>query len=197
MQVGILNPAKSQPIQNTKTFYMRIFLMASLVLYFVNAEAQSIPANTGSNFKATDAKIFLDHHNKVRAEVGVGKLTWSGSLSNYAQSWANQLADKKCKMKHSECTDESGRVLGENIFWGSSSEFYGTIDASKSWYEEKAYYNGERIGESRGKPVGHYTQMVWRETREVGAGVAYCPSGAIIVVASYYPAGNMVGAVPY
>jgi len=54
-----------------------------------------------------------------------------------------------------------------------------------------------RIGETRGKMVGHYTQMVWSSTREVGAGVAHCPSGAIIVVASYHPAGNMVGSVPY
>ena len=177
--------------------YMRIFLMALLVFYFINAKAQSIPVNTGSNFKASDAKIFLDHHNKVRAEVGVGKLNWSSELSNYAQSWANELADKKCKMKHSKCVDANGRILGENIFWGSSSAVYGTLDASKSWYEEKAYYNGKPIGENRGKMIGHYTQMVWKSTREVGAGVAYCPSGAIIVVASYHPAGNIVGSVPY
>ncbi len=176
---------------------MRIFLMALLVFYSINARAQSIPANTGSNFKASEAKIFLDHHNKVRAEVGVGKLTWSSTLSNYAQSWANELAAKKCKIKHSECRDESGRVLGENIFWGSSSEVYGTLDASTSWYEEKADYNGARIGETKGKKVGHYTQMVWSTTREVGAGVAYCPGGEIIVVANYHPAGNMVGSVPY
>jgi len=177
--------------------YMRIFLMASLVFYFVNAKAQSIPANTGSNFKASDAKIFLDHHNKVRAEVGVGKLSWSSELSNYAQSWANELAAKKCKIKHSECVDANGRVLGENIFWGSSYAFYGTLDASTSWYEEKADYKGAPIGETRGKKVGHYTQMVWNSTREVGAGVAYCPNGGIIVVASYHPAGNIVGSVPY
>lgn len=139
---------------------MRI-LMASLVFYFVNAKAQSIPANTGSNFKASDAKIFSNHHNKVRAEVGVGKLSWSSSLSNYAQSWANELAAKKCKMKHSNCVDTNGRELGENIFWGSSSAVYGTLDASTSWYEEKADYNGKPIGENRGKMVGHYTQMGW------------------------------------
>ena len=197
MQVVNLDVAKPQPFQNTKTMYMRIFLMASLVFYFINANAQSIPANTGSNFKASDAKIFLDHHNKVRAEVGVGKLNWSSELSNYAQSWANELAAKKCKIKHSECVDANGRELGENIFWGSSSAFYGTLDASKSWYEEKADYNGKPIGENRGKMIGHYTQMVWNGTREVGAGVAYCPGGGIVVVASYHPAGNIVGSVPY
>jgi hypothetical protein len=61
--VGNLNPAKWLPIQNTKTYYMRIVLMASLVFYFFNASAQSIPANTGSKFRASDAKTFLDHHN--------------------------------------------------------------------------------------------------------------------------------------
>lgn len=50
---------------------------------------------------------------------------------------------------------------------------------------------------TRGKKVGHYTQMVWNYTREVGAGVAYCPGGGIVVVASYHPAGNIIGSVPY
>lgn len=176
---------------------MRIIFMSMLLVFATASNAQYIPANTGSNFKASDAKIFLDHHNKVRAEVGVGKLNWSSELSNYAQSWANELADKKCKIKHSDCVDTKGRVLGENIFWGSSYAFYGTLDASTSWYEEKADYNGKPIGENRGKMIGHYTQMVWKSTREMGAGVAYCPSGAIIVVASYHPAGNIVGSVPY
>jgi pathogenesis-related protein 1 len=160
---------------------MRIIFMSMLLVFATASNAQYISANTGSNFKASDAKIFLDHHNKVRAEVGVGKLNWSSELSNYAQSWANT----------------KGRVLGENIFWGSSYAFYGTLDASTSWYEEKADYNGKPIGENRGKMIGHYTQMVWKSTREMGAGVAYCPSGAIIVVASYHPAGNIVGSVPY
>lgn len=176
---------------------MRIFFISVIMLFALGSKAQTIPAETGSNFKASEAKLFLDHHNKVRAEVGVGKLTWSTSLSTYAQSWANELAAKKCKMKHSECTDETGRILGENIFWGSSSTFYGTLDASKSWYKEKADYNGEPIGETRGKKVGHYTQMVWNYTREVGAGVAYCAGGGIVVVASYHPAGNIIGSVPY
>jgi hypothetical protein len=39
--------------------------------------------------------------------------------------------------------------------------------------------------------------MVWKTTREVGVGVAYCQSGGIIIVASYYPTGNMMGEYPY
>lgn len=40
---------------------------------------------------------------------------------------------------------------------------------------------------------GSFTQLVWRESREIGFGVA--GSGAnIYIVALYYPAGNVVGA---
>ncbi len=61
---------------------MRIFLMASLVFYSINASAQSIPAITGSSFKASEAKIFLDHHNKVRAsERPEGK--WLGIIPKW------------------------------------------------------------------------------------------------------------------
>lgn len=176
---------------------MRINFMVLLLFFAFSSYAQSIPANTGSNIKTTDANKLLNHHNKVRAEVGVGKLSWSTSLSSYAQSWADELASKKCKIKHSDCKDETGKTLGENIFWGSSSSIYGPLDASMSWYEEKSGYKGKPIGEDRGKMIGHYTQMVWRNTKEVGAGVAYCPGGEIVVVASYHPAGNFIGERPY
>jgi hypothetical protein len=39
--------------------------------------------------------------------------------------------------------------------------------------------------------------MVWKSTKEVGVGVAYCKNGGIIVSASYFPAGNIVGETPY
>jgi hypothetical protein len=39
--------------------------------------------------------------------------------------------------------------------------------------------------------------MVWKGTREMGLGVAYTKKGGIIVVASYYPAGNVIGELPY
>ena len=47
------------------------------------------------------------------------------------------------------------------------------------------------------KGVGHYTQMVWNNTKEVGVGIGYCKTGGIIIVASYFPAGNYVGQYPY
>lgn len=41
--------------------------------------------------------------------------------------------------------------------------------------------------------TGHFTQVVWKETKEVGFGKAKSGGGRVFVVGSYRPAGNMVG----
>jgi uncharacterized protein YkwD len=177
---------------------MRITIFLSLLLLSNFTKAQQIPQITGSAVNAADAKKFLAHHNKVRAQVGVGELKWSAKLSTYAQAWAEKLAtSNNCKLKHSECVDKDGTSLGENLFWGSSSDDYGVINGSYSWYEEKQLYANYKVGEPKWKGTGHYTQMVWKSTTEVGVGVAYCKNGGIIVSASYFPAGNIVGETPY
>jgi pathogenesis-related protein 1 len=138
----------------------------------------------------------LDHHNKIRKLVNVPPLAYSASLSAYAQQWAEHLASRGSRIFHSDCMHPDGRSLGENIFWGSDADSYSVLDASKSWYEEKQLYRYAPIS-NHSDGTGHYTQMVWKETREIGLGVAYTKKGGIIVVASYYPAGNMVGSYPY
>ena len=172
-----------------------------LFLAFLIAQhsfSQQISSFTGSIIKSTDAQKFLDHHNKVRAEVGVDKLAWNTKLAAYAQSWAQHLADsKRCKLIHSTCIDNAGNFLGENLFWGSDANFFSALDASKSWYEEKKDYHYEPFGDSKQNGVGHYIQMVWKNTKEVGVGIAHCKDGGIIIVASYSPAGNYVGEMPY
>lgn len=40
---------------------------------------------------------------------------------------------------------------------------------------------------------GHFTQVVWKGTKEVGFGHAKSNSGSVFVVANYFPAGNMQG----
>lgn len=40
---------------------------------------------------------------------------------------------------------------------------------------------------------GHFTQVVWKGTKEVGIGIASDGKNQCIVVGSYRPAGNMMG----
>jgi len=42
--------------------------------------------------------------------------------------------------------------------------------------------------------AGHFTQVVWKSTKEMGIGKAVAANGWVFVVASYRPAGNMMGA---
>ncbi len=49
--------------------------------------------------------------------------------------------------------------------------------------------------------AGQYTQMVWRRTKRIQAGVAVVKTGrfkgSTLVVCKYDPPGNMVGDKPY
>lgn len=40
---------------------------------------------------------------------------------------------------------------------------------------------------------GHFTQVVWKGSKEIGVGKAVAKDGKHIVVASYRPAGNLIG----
>ena len=142
-----------------------------------------------------DAQAVLDHHNKVRADVSVPPLTWSAALAAYAQQWADSLAyTNDCKMKH---RDNRAVGYGENIFWGSSAQLYTPLDASIAWYGEEKQYKYRAIEQSTWFNSGHYTQMIWKNTQQIGVGISACPDGGIIIVANYYPAGNRMGQYPY
>jgi uncharacterized protein YkwD len=134
-------------------------------------------------------------HNQVRAEVGVGAVTWSNPLAAYAQEWANHLAGTGCRMEHRPKSGPRKQQYGENLFTGTEG-YYGVADAVSSWASEKKYYRGEKIDYSNYQKVGHYTQMVWRNTRQVGCAKVSC-QGRIIIVCNYDPPGNVIGQRPY
>lgn len=41
--------------------------------------------------------------------------------------------------------------------------------------------------------AAHFTQMVWKSTKEAGFGMAKGRSGRVVIVANYHPAGNVIG----
>jgi pathogenesis-related protein 1 len=174
-----------------------IVLFCSFICIHV-AYAQEKIAYTGSNISAKDAQELLSHHNKVRKDVGTKPLIWSAQLAKYAQEWANHLAtENNCKMVHRIAPGQDEKVYGENIFWGSDGKYFKPIDASVEWYSEIKMYNYTKVTEKNWEPTGHYTQMIWDNTKEVGVGVSICPNGGIIIVANYYPAGNYLRQYPY
>lgn len=74
---------------------------------------------------------------------------------------------------------------GENIF-----SVYGTQVSGKMpvdvWYAQRSKYKGTYSPES-----GHFSQMVWDGTAELGVGVAQSTAGQVFVVTYYFPPGNI------
>jgi uncharacterized protein YkwD len=104
-------------------------------------------------------------HNRERAVVGVPPLVWSDSLAAGAKDWAEHLAQIN-QMVHS--TDMS---YGENLA-GLTHGGDTTAPMVESWVAEKNNWHGGNLTEENFNQVGHYTQMVWRDAKQVGCGQA-------------------------
>ncbi len=126
-------------------------------------------------------------HNYWRAMVGSPKLTWSSQVAEFAQAWANQLTESCELIVH------SGSQYGENIAWGWMMTPEQVTDM---WAEEKANYVYQAFTAAQ-MNVAHYTQIVWKNTTQIGCGVAICLNGSEIWVCDYSPAGNFIGQFPY
>ncbi|KAJ1701713.1 hypothetical protein LUZ63_001492 [Rhynchospora breviuscula] len=133
---------------------------------------------------------YMNAHNKARAAVGVGGVSWDSTVQAYAQSYANKRKGD-CKLIH------SGGPYGENLFWGWGKDYSG-IDAVDNWVSEKQYYNYNTNTCASGKVCGHYTQVVWRSTTKIGCAKVVCDNNAgIFIICSYNPPGNYPGVWPY
>jgi pathogenesis-related protein 1 len=133
-----------------------------------------------------DEQALLDRHNYYRKLVNVPPLVWSDDLATVAQEWANHLA-KSCDLVHSDSE------YGENIYWVSNSST--EEEVVDSWASEKKDFNPKNriLTEAGARKYGHYSQMIWRNTTEVGGAMQKCHHGGEMWVCNYNPAGNMLG----
>jgi uncharacterized protein YkwD len=160
----------------------------------------STASNNTGTVKGVDVNGILAVHNQERAAVGVPSLTWSNTLAAGAQTWADQLLATG-KVEHSTCCG-AFRDYGEMI--SLSAPDSKTPGLAELWVSEKKNYHGGPITEANGGSISHYTQMVWKTTKEVGCGFASGPGGVFaksggtgILVCRYDPPGNTFGQNPY
>ncbi|XP_066258178.1 uncharacterized protein [Euwallacea similis] len=129
----------------------------------------------------------LQAHNEYRKKHGVPPLKLNKEICKVSQQWADHLI-RKGAMVHSNNKD-----YGENLFMMQSSNPNFTVsggEAVDKWYDEiKLHVFGV---EPASLASGHFTQVIWKESKELG--VAFAKNGGkVIVVANYYPPGNYVG----
>lgn len=63
--------------------------------------------------------------------------------------------------------------------------------AVDTWYNEIRQHTFGR--EPRSLATGHFTQVVWKDSKQLGVGVAKNNRGQIFVVCNYNPPGNYTG----
>ncbi|KAF3025868.1 hypothetical protein G7054_g13190 [Neopestalotiopsis clavispora] len=153
------------------------------------AAAATTSASSSSGSLTTDEQNALDAHNSARSDVGTSALVWDADLAAEAQTWAETIASQG-SLTHSSVSDE-----GENLYMGYDSTPYASAVAA--WVSEKSDYSGEAISSTNYMTFGHYTQVVWKDTTNVGMGIATGSDGATYVVARYSPPGNYIGETAY
>ena len=146
-----------------------------------------------------EEKAVLDAHNKVRAlHVGTEPLCYGvtgDDITFTAQSWTDTIAGDKA-MKHS-----SGGSYGENLATAGTT---GTVlekspayeQSTDMWYEEIQYWdyttNAKKVSAPDNKATGHFTAVVWKNTKQVNCGYATYTNeyNNYMVTCQYYPPGN-------
>ncbi|MFM7376854.1 MAG: CAP domain-containing protein [Erythrobacter sp.] len=135
---------------------------------------------------------WLAEHNEARAAVGLPPLRWSHDLRRDAKGWAANLAARRA-FHHSPDLLRIGQ--GENLWMGtrerySPSQMIGGFLAERAAFRPGTFPDVSLTG--RWSDVGHYTQIIWPETQEVGCATALNASHEVLVC-RYWPAGNVMG----
>ncbi|WP_309750812.1 CAP domain-containing protein [Novosphingobium sp.] len=132
----------------------------------------------------------LAAHNIERKRLGIAPLTWNRALSSQAAQWATTLASKGL-FEHSQ---NRGNV-GENLWMGTSG-YYTPEQMIGAFIGERQYFRPGKFPDvsSTGKwaDVGHYTQLIWPGTQQLGCAKA-TGAGKDVLVCRYFPAGNVMG----
>ncbi len=148
-------------------------------------------AETSSDRQAVE-QVWLDAHNAARADFGTAPLSWNSDLAEGAKEWALRLA-RESRLRHSSHAER--QHAGENL-WMGTKERFAPDRMIAAFTDEKQHFRAGTFpavsATGSAKDVGHYTQIVWADTREVGCATA---RGARfdVLVCRYWPAGNVIG----
>ncbi len=156
-------------------------------------EARIQNAAYGFHREGRLASRILDTHNAERERLRLPRLKWNPHLEREAAEWARSLG-RRGVLEHADGQQRNG--TGENLWMGTAGAWNVETMVGMFLDERKHYRHGAFPDVSRTgnwADVGHYTQIVWRETREVGCAVA-TERGNDVLVCRYYPAGNVWGA---
>jgi hypothetical protein len=148
------------------------------------------PAGRG---EALLRSVSLKAHNRARADFGVAHLQWSEQLAGEASAYAAEMA--RTGIYRHDPTRGRRAKQGENLWRGPRGVFsydimVGLMVEEGRLFRPGVFPNVSRTGEWH--DVGHYTQIIWPTTTEVGCGLASSATTDYFVC-RYAPTGNKDG----
>lgn len=164
---------------------------------------------------AASMQALLDTHNELRRGVDVPctasnmrKVRWSSELARVAQAYA-----ERCTWAHNPdrfAEYGKGVNVGENLFAYYDGGEVTRLERARlvqgvvNWVDKEVeFYDYDTGACEEGQMCGHYTQVVWAKTAEVGCGAASCATmkgwrdQSAILVCNYADSGNYVGQKPF
>ena len=153
------------------------------------------PAAPAADQPGFDQRI-LAAHNRERSGLGLIPLSWNSALARSARAWADHLA-MTGRFEHAP--ENYAAPEGENL-WAGTKDYFSPEAMVNAWIREKRFFRPGAFPDNsttgRVEDVGHYTQLVWRATTEVGCAEAVSASEDILVC-RYAEAGNYRGEKPF
>lgn len=121
-------------------------------------------------------------HNYYRIHQ-VPNVSWSWGLRKKAKDWADYLAEKNLFVHEKK---DPG-----NLFLSAGKPAEPCTAAVKAFYTEEKLYDYRKPEQFKG--AGHFTQVVWKNTKYIGAFYKTRSDGKTVVVMKYSPGGNVRG----
>lgn len=142
-------------------------------------------------------QVMLDESNAERATHGLAPLVWDEALAMDAARYAQEMAATGL-FRHSPKSARSSQQ-GENLWMGPHG-LYDYAVMVRAFLEEKKLFRAEAklphfSTTGSWRDVGHYTQIIWRDTTHMGCALAEAPDNDFLVC-RYTPPGNAFGRNP-
>jgi uncharacterized protein YkwD len=159
---------------------------------------------TAANF----ANNILAVHNTERATVGVPPLVWSDKLAADAKTWADYMATTHNFRHDTAHLGNLGEGENLNAIVYNLGDPPSTAKLQEGWVNEKNYYQQwatnslPKTANWTGWYPGHYNQMVWNTSKEVGCATGFTSglstdTRGVYLDCRYSPPGNYFGQKPY
>lgn len=182
---------------------LKFYIFIILTLFLLSAcqnESQIVEPNPQVVSQSSPiTNIALEKHNELRQlHFNSSNLIYSLKLEQDAQNYANYLANNGTFIH-----DKNNRsnMYGENLYRFSGTSKPNLNLIIQSWYDEEKYYNHTTKTCIAGKVCGHYTQIIWKNSKLLGCASAQYTKGSFkggyVTLCKYYPYGNIIGKNPY